>query len=138
MMNISPEINKLVDKINDQAKSRGVRAANELRNAALKVLRGQRTGRIYRVPFSKRKYTASSPGEPPAVRSGDLRRSWRPVSASEAAGTKLTVNPAIITSIKYAPFLEKGTGRMKPRPFEDPIKKKAMRRIVKIYREPYL
>jgi len=137
-MNISPEVNKLVDHINDQAKSRAIRAANELRNAALHVLRGQRSGRVYRVPFSKKTYTASAPGEAPAVRSGTLRRSWRSVAASEAAGNRLSVNPAIITGVEYAPFLEKGTGRMKPRPFEEPIKERAMLKIIKIYREPYL
>lgn len=137
-MNIKPEIDKLVDKINFEAKSRAFRAANELRNSALTVLRGQRSGRVYKRPFSSSKYTASAPGEPPAVRSGDLRRSWRQKTASESTGKGLTVKPAITTDVKYAPWLDEGTDRMAPRLFEDPIIEDAKPKIKAIYSEPYL
>lgn len=137
-MNIKPEIDKLVDQINFEAKSRAFRAANELRNSALTVLRGQRSGRVYKRPFSSNKYTASAPGEPPAVRSGDLRRSWRQKTASESTGKGLTVKPAITTDVKYAPWLDEGTDRMAPRPFEDPIIEDAKPKIKAIYSEPYL
>lgn len=158
-MNIKPEIDKLVDQINFEVKSRAFRAANELRNSALTILRGQRSGRVYRRPFSSSKYTASAPGEPPAVRSGDLRRSWRQKTASEGAGKGLTVKPAITTDVKYAPILEEGydgevqkqskakdgTTKTKkyhltiaPRPFEEPIVEEAKPRIKAIYSEPYL
>lgn len=158
-MNIKPEIDKLVDKINFEAKSRAFRAATELRNSALTVLRGQRSGRVYRRPFSSSKYTASAPGEPPAVRSGDLRRNWRQRTASESTGKGLTVKPAIATEVKYAPILDEGfdgevekkikkkDGSTKttqyhltiaPRPFEEPIIEDAKPRIKAIYSEPYL
>ncbi len=137
-MNIKLEIDKLVDQINFEAKSRAFRAANELRNSALTVLRGQRSGRVYKRPFSSSKYTASAPGEPPAVRSGDLRRSWRQKTASESTGKGLTVKPAITTDVKYAPWLDEGTDRMAPRPFEDPIIEDAKPKIKAIYSEPYL
>jgi hypothetical protein len=137
-MNIKPEIDKLVDQINFEAKSRAFRAANELRNSALTVLRGQRSGRVYKRPFSRSKYTASAPGEPPAVRSGDLRRSWRQRTASESTGKSLTVKPAITTDVKYAPWLDEGTDKMEPRPFEDPIIEDAKPKIKAIYSEPYL
>ena len=137
-MNIKPEIDKLVDQINFEAKSRAFRAANELRNSALTVLRGQRSGRVYKRPFSSSKYTASEPGEPPAVRSGDLRRSWRQKTASESTGKGLTVKPAITTDVKYAPWLDEGTDRVAPRPFEDPIIEDAKPKIKAIYSEPYL
>ncbi len=137
-MNIKPEIDKLVDQINFEAKSRAFRAANELRNSALTVLRGQRSGRVYKRPFSSSKYTASAPGEPPAVRSGDLRRSWRQKTASESTGKGLTVKPAITTDVKYAPWLDEGTDRMAPRPFEDPIIEDAKPKRKAIYSEPYL
>ena len=139
-MNIKPEIDKLVDQINFEAKSRAFRAANELRNSALTVLRGQRSGRVYKRPFSSSKYTASAPGEPPAVRSGDLRRSWRQKTASESTGKGLTVKPAITTDVKYAPWLNDGTedGHIAPRPFEDPIIEDAKPKIKAIYSEPYL
>ena len=66
-------IQQAVKDTNTQAKSCAVRASNELRNAALNVLRGQRRGRVYKKPHSKATYTASAPGEPPAVRTG-MRR----------------------------------------------------------------
>ena len=88
---IKPEIDKIVDQINYEAKSRAFRAANELRNSALTVLRGKRSGRVYKRPFSKSKYTASAPGEPPAMRTGNLRMSWRPQSASERIGKTVTI-----------------------------------------------
>ncbi len=156
---IKPEIDKIVDQINHEAKSRAFRAANELRNAALNVLRGQRSGRVYKRPFSSSRYTASAPGEPPAVRSGDLRRSWRQKTASESTGKGLTVKPAITTDVKYAPILEDGYDgevekdikkkdgttktikyhlTIKPRPFEEPIIDAAKPKIKAIYSEPYL
>lgn len=156
---IKPEIDKIVDQINHEAKSRAFRAANELRNAALNVLRGQRSGRVYKRPFSKSIYTASAPGEPPAMRSGNLRLSWKPRTGSETAGSGLTVRPAIITDVKYAPILEEGYDgqvqkqkklkqggtktisyhlTIKPRPFEEPIIEAAKPKIKQIYSEPYL
>ena len=130
-------VNEIVEEITYQAKSRAFRAANELRNSALTVLRGKRSGRVYKRPFSKSKYTASAPGEPPAMRTGNLCMSWRPQSASERIGKTVTIKPAITTEVKYAPYLEEGTDRMAPRPFEDPIIEKAMPRISQIFKEPY-
>lgn len=162
-MNIKQEVgnmvNNVVEQINYEAKSRAFRAANELRNSALTVLRGQRSGRVYRRPFSSSKYTASAPGEPPAARSGNLRTSWRQVTASEKTGSSLTIRPAITTDVKYAPILDEGydgevkktiktkDGKskeityhltIKPRPFEDPIIEAAKPKIKQIYSEPYL
>lgn len=130
-------VNEIVEEITYQAKSRAFRAANELRNSALTVLRGKCSGRVYKRPFSKSKYTASAPGEPPAMRTGNLRMSWRPQSASERIGKTVTIKPAITTEVKYAPYLEEGTDRMAPRPFEEPIIEKAMPRISQIFKEPY-
>ena len=137
-MNIKPEITKMVNKINFEAKSRAFRASNELRNSALTVLRGQRSGRIYKRPFASGTYTASAPGEPPAVRSGDLRRSWRQKTASESTSKGMMVRPAITTEVKYAPWLDEGTPKMAPRPFEQPIIEDAKPKIKAIYSEPYL
>lgn len=159
-MNIKHEVDKAVEKVTYEAKSRAFRAANALRNAALDVLRGQRSGRVYKRPFSSSKYTASAPGEPPAVRSGALRESWRETSAAvKNSGGSLTVRPAITTDVKYAPTLNEGfdgavkkdivtkSGQSKtinyhltiePRPFEEPIIEAAKPKIKKIYSEPYL
>ena len=73
---VKEAVNKTVTKINQQVKSRGTRVKNALRNAELEVLKGKRSGRKYRKPNSKRRYTASAPGEPPARRTGALRLNW--------------------------------------------------------------
>ena len=49
-----PEVTaQIVDSIRHQMASRAFRAANELRNASLEVLRGQGGGRRSRMPHSK-------------------------------------------------------------------------------------
>lgn len=69
------------------------------------VLVGQRTGRWYTLPGTKgrKKWRASRPGEPPATRLGDLRRSYK-------LG-KLEVSPGRVqiklgNNLVYAPILE--------------------------------
>ncbi len=158
-INLEDAVNEIVEEITYQAKSRAFRAANELRNSALTVLRGERSGKVYKKPgtYGSRMtkqtknllkdyghklrggqlYRASAPGEPPALRTGNLRMSWRPQTASEQVGKTVTIKPAITTDVKYAPYLEEGTDRMAPRPFEDPIIERAMPRIRRIFREPY-
>ena len=66
-------VGEIVERVGRQVVSRGTRAVNAIRNAELDVLKGQRSGRVYRKPYSKATYTASAPGEPPARRSGALR-----------------------------------------------------------------
>lgn len=120
-------------------KARGIRAANELRNASNLVLRGQRSGRIYKVPYTKnRYYQASAPGEAPAVRTGTLRASWVERSYGKKKGTVFEVNSDIHTNVKYARYLEDGSGRgMSPRPYRRRVQEKAYPKIVRIYQEPY-
>ncbi len=137
-MDIRGAVAKAVEQINWEVQSRAFRAANELRNSSLRVLKGQRSGRVYRRPFASGYYTASAPGEPPAVRSGDLRRSWRRKVGSEKSGKLLTVRPAIITNVPYAPLLDEGTGRMSPRPYKNEVVEEAKPKIKAIYSEPYL
>ena len=147
-------IEDAVDNIRNQVKSRTYRASNELRNSALLVLRGQRSGRRYKIPGTHRKqrdktdgkmkrgryYTASAPGEPPAVRTGTFRNSWKPT-------TKVS-DDSFISSIEseaktdrgdhiLGEILEEGTSRMAPRPYVDRVLEKAEPKIIKIYSEPY-
>lgn len=133
-------------KISLGMRSRGYRAANELRNASQLVLRGQRSGRRYRVPGTKKHYTASAPGEPPAVRTGAFRASWQPKQKVNVG----TYNQVSVTSYiesrqrtdngKYnlGSMLENGNGKMAPRPYKEKIQEKAKPKIVKIYKEPYM
>lgn len=129
-----------VSSIKQQMQARTYQAANELRNAAMLVLRGQRNGRVYRVPGTKRHYTASAPGEPPAVRTGAFRLSWQPkarVSGDQyisSIESNIQANGYILGEI-----LEHGTpgGQMAPRPHHDRIRQKAESDIVRIYSKPY-
>lgn len=130
-------VDKNVRDIKRQMKSRGYRAANELRNAALEVLSGQRSGKVYKKPGSKATYRASAPGEPPARRSGIFRLHWEENVKGEG--------DSVIAKIenmekKYAHYMEHGTpgGMIAPRPFVDRIREKASPAITKIYKEPYV
>ena len=139
LIDLDGTVKKVLTTVTTSAKSRGYRAANELRNAALNVLRGQRSGRIYRKPHTKRAtYTASAPGEPPAVRSGTLRRSWKPRAQSEKDGSDTIILPAIWTDVKYAPILEDGSSHIAPRPYKDAIVALAEPKIKAIFSEPYI
>lgn len=133
-------------KISLGMRSRGYRAANELRNASQLVLRGQRSGRRYRVPGTKKRYTASAPGEPPAVRTGAFRASWQPKQRADFG----TNNQVSVTSYiesrqrtdnggyNLGSLLENGSGRIAPRPYKEKVQEKAKPKIVKIYKEPYM
>ena len=127
-INIAPVINQIKGAVDAQLPSRAFRAANELRNASLIVLRGQGGGRTYKKPTGGT-YTASAPGSPPAVRTGTLRNSWRPTPNGN--------NPAIETGTPYTGYLEYGTSKMAARPFEQKIIEAAQPAIDAIYSEPY-
>lgn len=149
-----------VADINRKAASRGVRAVNAIRNAELEVLKGQRSGRVYKKPGTYGKtpskatraligdyghklrggqlYRASAPGEPPAKRFGDLRMHWNgQVKTESAAGGGVIVIAELESQEPYAADLEKGRKGMAPRPFVERIKEKAAPEIKKIYSEPY-
>lgn len=127
-----------VAEINRKVISRGVRAVNAMRNAELEVLKGQRSGRVYRKPHSKATYTASAPGEPPARRTGNLRMHWNGQVKSEAtSGGGTAIIAELESKEPYAGFLENGTSKMADRPFSDKIKEEAMPEIQRIYNEPY-
>lgn len=110
---------------------RAQEASQILRNAALRVLRGQRSGRRYRIPGTTRYYTASAPGEPPAVRTGAFRLSWFAIPRGMSPGIE-TVYP------RLARWLQEGTRRMRPRPFREPILRMAWPMVQRVYRRPYL
>lgn len=162
-LHIYSQVGMMVRNVNDRItrgmKSRAYRAANELRNASQMVLRGQRSGRTYNVPgtgrmkYNKRnhtatitykKYTASAPGEPPAVRTGAFRESWQPRTESEGSVDNLSVRAMIESNVrtdngKYllGEVLEEGTSRMAPRPYKERIQERALPKVIKIYKEPY-
>ena len=151
---IDVSIEEAVEGIRRQVERRSYLAANELRNSALLVLRGQRSGRRYKVPGTFRRqrdkadgkmkngryYTASAPGEPPAVRTGTFRASWQP-SAHALFGSYISrIESDVRTDngrYNLGEILEEGTSRMSARPHHDRILEHAEPRILKIYSEPY-
>ena len=136
---IQATIKGQVSEINRQVLSRGVRVVNAIRNAELEVLKGQRSGRIYRKPFTKyATYTASAPGEVPARRTGNLRMHWNgQVKNGNISEGGATIVAELESQESYAILLENGTSKIEPRPFVEKIKEKAMPEIQKIYSEPY-
>lgn len=130
-------VDDTVKKVNLEAASRGMRAVNAIRNAELEVLRGKRSGRVYRKPHTKSHYTASAPGEPPARRTGNLRLNWNGTVESSSTGSGLRVTAVLESQERYSTYLENGTRRMAPRPFKQPISEKAMPEIERIYHEKY-
>lgn len=150
------EIKHIAENIEDQILSNMMRAGTkssiELKNASMQVLRGQRHGRRYNVPgsgrvtynkrnktarVSYRQYTASAPGEPPAVRTGAFRLGWMPQ-------TKITDGGRTVTSLirngqkvnngdLLGDILENGTGRMAPRPYKEKVLSKALPKIKRYY-----
>lgn len=86
-------------------------------------------GRIQRLVGENRNlgdmgiHRASAPGDPPTVRTGRLRRGIQMARpnrnrAATRVGWRIGIN------VKYAPFLEFGTRRMRARPFIKPVLKK--------------
>jgi hypothetical protein len=139
---IANNIETALKNIEREVSSRAYRASNELRSSALHILRGQRTGRIYKVPFTKHKYTASAPGEPPAVRTGKFRTSWSTRVRVEKAHGKFRTISSIESNLhagKYmlGDILEKGTKRMSPRPYKQPVIDRALPTIIELYKKPY-
>lgn len=130
-------VDDTVKNVNREAASRGMRAVNAIRNAELEVLRGKRSGRVYRKPHTKSHYTASAPGEPPARRTGNLRLNWNGTVESFSTGSGLRVTAVLESQERYSTYLENGTRRMAPRPFKQPISEKAMPEIERIYHEKY-
>lgn len=153
IMDIESPVKAAVNRIENQLKARAYQASHELRRALLYVMRGKRSGRRYRVPYTlgkgrtpsgnKRKpryYTASAPGEAPAVLTGGLRNSYWPSPRATKSGAQLVISPAITSPLKRAKWLEEGTqnGKIAPRPYADITKARALPAIQKLYKRPYL
>lgn len=145
----------ITEIIQRKMEKRSFLAANELRSSALRVLRGQRSGRRYKVPGTHRRqrdkvdgkmkngryYTASAHGEPPAVRTGVFRMSWQPTASKMSSGSCIAriESDAKTENGRHVlgQLLEDGTGRMAPRPYQDRIVEDALPKIVDIYSRAY-
>lgn len=128
-MNVSYESN--FDEAISAIKSgmqKGVENATEESNSILKdKLSGQGSGRTYQIPGTNQTYTASSPGEPPAERTGELKESYEYMI--NPLGD--TITGYLGTNNEVAKMLEFGTSKMAARPHLNPTFKNNL----EIYKE---
>jgi len=87
-------------------------AGDVLRNKVVENLSGARTGARYRVPGTSTYYTASSPGEYPAVATGNLRERVKVQNVTEGV--------QVGTPVEYGLFLEKRPASDGGRPWLHP------------------
>ncbi|PFR83303.1 HK97-gp10 family putative phage morphogenesis protein [Bacillus cereus] len=109
----SSNMEQVKTRINAMCVEKVTAASIHLQNQVKKNLTGSRSGKQYKIPHTSRKYTASKPGEAPAVRTGDLLNSIKynvKRSQSEVLG-------AVGSDLKKAIWLETGTSHMEARPF---------------------
>jgi hypothetical protein len=141
--NASSVIGKIVNTtlkgVEKEVASRAYRASNELRNASLYVLRGQRSGHRYKIPHTKQTYQASAPGEAPAVRTGVFRLSWGTRVHVEKQGKVFRAVSSINSNVKVGghllgEILEHGTKRMAARPYKQAVRDRATPKIKEIYK----
>lgn len=131
---LESHIQEVAEKMQDVARERMEEAVNEVRDTTLETLSGPRHGRTYLVPGTHRTYTASSPGEPPAQRLGELRQSIK--KAIEGTGSHLV--GMVGTDKDYGPMLEFGTSKMAARPWLRVSFEKAEARVKEIFGREWL
>lgn len=161
MNEINVIVNKTVEEIQQKAGQRGDEAANVLTKEVKKVLSGQRSGRTYKVnktggkpkkstrKSKKRKsqkggivYTASAPGEPPALRFGILQKSFKRRTYAEQNGKELIVHAITESDLQVNGYLlgdllENGTKRIAPRPFKQKTIDAALPKVIQIFQKQY-
>ncbi len=130
---------EFLKSLDDEVERAMKRTVTTVANRVRVLQTGPRTGRLYRIgktPIKSAKYwhmvggkkvykpmpqtgrfhQASAPGEPPAVWSGRLFRSVFEKVIPVFEKGKLAWRGFVGTNVEYAPHLEFGTKRMKPRP----------------------
>lgn len=92
-------------------------AGDVLRNKVVENLSGSRTGARYRVPGTQTYYTASAPGEYPAVQTGELKETVKVQLAKDGV--------QVGTATEHGLFLEKKPVSDGGRPWLHPSYKEA-------------
>ncbi len=137
MASTKPEViwkgDEVVIKLRDTAIDNIRQSAVFLKGKIKEKLSGDRSGRAYYVSGTRKLYTASAPGEPPAVRLGDLRNAI----SHKTNKKKLEgfVGPKLLGESpdkQYPLWLEFGTKKMSPRPFMAPTFNEQKGKIVEI------
>jgi hypothetical protein len=122
MIQFTDNSRAVIAEIERMAKIRILDGANIVRNEWVQGLSGNRSGRVYRIPGTKRTYTASAPGEAPGVLFGDLRRSIR-VGQPIVKNGRTSIE--IGSELEKAVWLELGTKKMQARPHAKPAADRA-------------
>jgi len=125
---------KVVKAIDDAQSKLMLEAVNEVRNVTLETLSGTRSGRTYKVPGTGRTYTASAPGEPPAVATAELRQNIKTSVGSEGK----TVVGMVGTDKIQGKMTEFGTRNMAARPWLRVSFEKAMPKIRGIFGKKWM
>lgn len=99
---IRKEVEGLVRDVNHKVMGKAVSVSNALRNSEIEVLTNP---------------SPSSPGNPPGIRSGNLRRNWN-YGVESRGGLVIAFGES---KSEYAGYLQDGTSRMAARPFVDAI-----------------
>lgn len=148
---IRQTINNHLEGIEKEYGKRAYKVANQTRNELIKVMQGTRSGRVYKVPgthgnnggrASGVEYTASAPGEVPAIRTGGLRSSYGAKLSMSRSGNNLTLESGVESGYRSGNYLigellENGTKNMDPRPFKEQVIDKVTPYAQRIYSAPY-
>ncbi|MCK9597501.1 MAG: hypothetical protein M0R06_00595 [Sphaerochaeta sp.] len=128
---VRPE--ELIQKIDDTIPKRMEAAVREVQREAITLLSQQGTGRQYKVPGTKSTYyTASSPGQPPAVATGDLKKSVDvDVSGDGLMGE-------VGTEEEHGMMLQFGTRNILARPWLDVAFNNCIYQIVGIFSQDWM
>lgn len=120
-LKIDPENRRVIAQINNlsqktnQSIRRGLYFVGKdlTKTAKQSIIKGPKTGRVYKISGRRRKHRASAPGEPPANLTGKLQKSVNFI----VRGFKQMEFGAGNRNVNYAGFLELGTKKMRKRTF---------------------
>lgn len=126
-LKVTNNMNKITKDLENALHAAMLKSAIDVRNAVLVKLSGGRTGKLYRVPATKRMYRASAAGEPPATRLGHLRASYKYIVKGKGVNSEGVVG----SDLEYSHYLEYGTAKIKPRPHLRPAFKESKNKINK-------
>ena len=126
-LKVTNNMSKVTKDLENALHAAMLKSAIDVRNAVLVKLSGGRTGKLYRVPATKRMYRASAAGEAPATRLGHLRASYKYIVKGKGVNSEGVVG----SDLDYSHYLEYGTAKIKPRPHLKPAFQESKSKIKK-------
>lgn len=130
-MRVEFNVDAIAGEIDKLMLARMEKAMRRARAIVLETLSGSRSGKRYKVPGTKGAfYTASAPGEPPAVATARLRQSIQTEVVTEGD----QIIGVVGTDLEYGRHLEYGTRNMEPRPWIKPSIEKVLPELNDLFR----